>query len=97
MSPSDTATLSHLSDLLLQLTAEVRLLSSKVSSPAPEDQWLPLDDAFRRLGMRSKRALQRRIESGSIHPDCIRAVPSSTQKTSTYLVNTSLYLSKFAI
>jgi len=97
MSPTDTATLSRLSDQLLQLTAEVRLLSSKVSSPTPEEQWLSLDEAYPRLGIKSKRALQRRIESGCIAPDCIRVVPSSTQKTSIYLVNTTLYLSRFAL
>lgn len=96
MSPSDSALISSLAESVQQLKSELRLLSAKISAPMSEEQWYSLDDAYPKLAMKSKRALMRRIESGSIPPDCIRSIPSSTKKTSTYVVNTARYLEKFA-
>jgi hypothetical protein len=97
MPASDTAILSQVLEEIYQMKAEVRLLSARLSTPSPEEQWLSLDEAYSKLGIKSKRALQRRIGNGTIPPDCIRSVPSLTQKTALYLINTSLYLSKYAV
>jgi hypothetical protein len=87
------ADFTNLNQKIQQLNAEVALLKAQQSLGVKRrSPWLPLKEAACLLNFCSARALRQRIQSGKFPPDCFRVDPTSTGKTTKYLVNAERYI-----
>lgn len=91
------ADLSSLNHKIQQLSAEIALLKAQQSKrPGYFNPWRPLKEAAEYLNFPSPRSLRDRIKNGYFPPDCYCIDPTSSGRTTKYLVNVERYIKQLS-